>query len=101
MSKVNFINAKDLLKKQLQNAEFRKEYESLAEEFAIAKEIIKLRKKANLTQKELAKKSGTSQPAIARLESGEYTNMTLGFLRRIGESLGVTPEIHFKKSRTF
>jgi len=101
MSRVNLINAKDLLKKQLQNSEFRREYENLDEEFTLAKEIIKLRKKAKLTQKELAKKSGTSQPAIARLESGEYTNMTLGFLRRIGEPLGVTPEIHFKKSRVF
>ena len=97
MIKMKTINSKILLKKQLKNEEFRKEYEAMEEEFEIAKEIIGLRKKANLTQKQLADMAGTSQPAIARLESGEYTNLTLSFLRRIGGVLGVKPEVHFKK----
>lgn len=97
MSKLKMTKASDLLKIQMKNKEFKKEYDLLEEEFMVAKEIIKLRKKANLTQKQLAELSGTSQPAIARLESGEYKNLTLSFLTRIGQTLGVTPEIHFRK----
>lgn len=36
----------------------------------IAKLVIQLRQKAKLTQEELADKAGTTQPVIARLESG-------------------------------
>ena len=97
MTKFKTINSEKLLKNQLKNKEFREEYEALKEEFEIAKEIIKLRKKAKLTQKQLAEKAGTSQPAIARLESGEYKNLTLSFLRKIGKALGTVPEVHFKK----
>jgi DNA-binding Xre family transcriptional regulator len=97
MQKMKTINSETLLNRQLKNKQFRKEYNALEEEFEIAKEVIKLRQNAKLTQKELAEKAGTSQPAIARLESGEYKNLTLSFLRRIGEVLGVVPEVHFRK----
>lgn len=79
--------------------EFKKEYDLLEEEFELAREIIQLRTKASLTQKQLAELSGTSQPAIARLESGSYKNVSLAFLRRVGKALNVTPEIHFKKNK--
>lgn len=91
------VNSKELLKKQLKNKTFRKEYEAFEEEFEIAKEVIRLRKESYMTQKELAEKAGTSQPAIARLESGEYKNVSLSFLRKIGKALGAIPEIHFRK----
>jgi len=97
MSKLKTINSEALLKEQLKNERFREEYEALEGEFEIAKEIIRLRKTAKLTQKQLADLAGTSQPAIARLESGEYKNLTLSFLRRIGKVLGVMPGVHFKK----
>lgn len=69
----------------------------LEEEFLIAKEVIRLRLEANLTQKELAEKIGTSQPAIARLESGSYKNLSLSFLNRVGRALGTVPVLYFKK----
>lgn len=90
-------NYKKLLKKELRNSEFHKEYDNLAEEFEIAEEIIKLRLKAGLTQKELAEKAKTSQPSIARLESGRYKNVSLSFLKKIGKALGAVPRVHFKK----
>jgi len=92
------INADTLLEEQLKNPEFKKAFESMEEEFEIARQIIKLRKEAKLTQKQLAEMAGTSQPTIARLESGEYKNLSLSFLRRIGEALGVIPHIEFKKT---
>lgn len=88
---------KDLLEKKLKNPEFRKEWEVQNEEFEVAKEVIRLRIKAGLTQKELAEKAHTSQPAIARLESGNYRNLSLSFLRKVGEALGVEPHVKFQK----
>ncbi len=91
------INSDALLKGQLKNQEFKMAFDSMEEEFEIARQIIKLRKDAKLTQKQLAEMAGTSQPTIARLESGEYKNLSLSFLRRVGEVLGVMPHIEFKK----
>jgi predicted transcriptional regulator len=91
------IRYEDFLKQQLKNTKLRKEYESLEDEFALAKEIIELRIKSKLTQKQLAQQIGTSQPAIARLESGSYRNVSLSFLRRIADALGAVPEIHLRK----
>lgn len=96
MEKIKLLDSKKVLKQRLNNEEFKKEYETLEEEFKLAKQVIKLRTNANLTQKELAIKVGTSQPAIARLESGNYKNLSLSFLRRIGDALGVQPHIQFK-----
>jgi DNA-binding XRE family transcriptional regulator len=87
----------DLLSGQLKNPQFRKEYEALEGEFILAKEIIALRIKSKLTQKQLAQQIGTSQPAIARIESGSYRNISLSFLRRIADALGAVPEIHLRK----
>ncbi len=97
MPKLKTVSSGTLLEKQLKNKEFRKEYEALEEEYEIARRIIRLRKEANLTQKQLAELSGTSQPAIARLESGEYKNLSLSFLRRVGKALGVIPHVHFER----
>jgi DNA-binding XRE family transcriptional regulator len=96
MPKPKTISSDTLLKMQLENEEFRKEFDALEEEFEIARQIIRLRQKAKLTQKQLAKMAGTSQPTIARLESGEYKNLSLSFLRRIGKALGVIPHVQFK-----
>lgn len=97
MARVKTISSKALLKKQLSDKSFKKEYELLEEEFQIAKEVIRLRLEAKLTQKELAAKVGTSQPAIARLESGVYKNLSLSFLNKVGKALGTVPVLHFKK----
>jgi len=97
MNKTKLTSAKELLEKQMKRKSFVEEYNALEEEFELAKEIIKLRIKANMTQSELAKRAGTSQPAIARLESGAYKNLTLSFLRRIGDVFGVYPEVRMRK----
>ncbi len=97
MSNTHSAKFEDLLSKELENPSFKKEFDLLEEEFILAKEVILLRKTNNLTQKELAKLAGTSQPAIARLESGNYKNVSLSFIRKVAEALGTTPEIHLRK----
>ncbi len=91
-------SAQELLKKELKNPAFKKAYESFDDEFNLAEEVIQLRLNADMTQTELAKKAHTSQPAISRLESGSYTNVSMAFLRKIGAVLGATPVVHFKTS---
>ena len=86
----------DILREELQDPEFREAYEALAEEFAVAKEIIRLRMAKGWTQRELAERAHTSQPAIARLESGNYRNVSLSFLRNLGAALGTVPVVHMQ-----
>jgi DNA-binding Xre family transcriptional regulator len=100
VNKIREYKFESLLEEKLKEKEFRKEYESLEKEFVLAEEVIKLRLEKNMTQKELAKRAGTSQPAIARLESGKYTNISMSFLRKIGKVLNAEPEIHFKRAES-
>lgn len=65
---------------------FRKEYEALEPEFTLARSLIEARLRAGLTQEELADKMGTSQPAIARLESGHKPSLKT--LERVAEVTG-------------
>ena len=97
MTKIKTYTFDEILQKELKDKKFKEAYDSFNEEFILAKEIIKIRKTNNLTQKELAEKVGTSQPAIARLESGNYKNVSLAFLRKVAFALGTTPEIKLKK----
>jgi DNA-binding Xre family transcriptional regulator len=94
-NKIREYKFEDMLVEKLQEKNFREEYEKLGKEFALAEEVISLRLEKHMTQKELAEMAGTSQPAIARLESGKYNNISLSFLRKIGKALDVEPEIHF------
>ena len=93
---MNSVRYEDFLEEQLSDEEFRNEYNEIEEQFTIAMEVIALRQKHNLTQKELAERVGTSQPAIARLESGNYRNLSLSFLRRIAQALNAVPEVHIR-----
>jgi predicted transcriptional regulator len=90
----------DFLEEQLSDPEIPDGYNELEEEFTIAREVTALRRKYNFTQKELAERVGTSQPAIARLESGHYRNLSLSFIRRIARALNAVPEVHIRSRET-
>jgi ribosome-binding protein aMBF1 (putative translation factor) len=94
---MKLTNFDDFLKKELKRPEVKREYDELEDEYQLAAELIKLRHKAGLTQRELAKKVKTSQPCIARLESGRYQNVSMAFLRRVSRALGVEPHISFRR----
>jgi DNA-binding XRE family transcriptional regulator len=93
------IKFEDYLSQKMGDPEFRQEYESLEEEYTLAKEIISLRMKKNLTQKELAEIVGTSQPSIARLESGKYKNVSMSFIRKVAKALDAIPILHLKEAQ--
>ena len=65
----------------------------------VAQKIYDLRKKARLTQKQLAEKIGTQQSVISDLEDAEYQGHSLAMLNRIAEALNKRVEIRFLPAR--
>jgi len=98
MKKTNF----DLyLEEQLKDPGFAQKFIKAGEAWDVAIQLVSLRKKAGLSQKELAKRVGTSQQQISRLESPSYKGHSLSMLRRVADVLGasVHVEIQAKKQQ--
>lgn len=66
-----------------------------AENLKIAKNIYTLRTKAGLSQAELAKRIGTTQSVISRLEDADYEGHSLPMLQRIAAALDQRIEIRW------
>jgi len=79
----------------MKDKSYQKEYEALGEEFALASAVIEARIRAGLTQEELAQKMGTTQPVIARLESGR-TRPSMRTLERFARATGTRLLIGFE-----
>jgi len=60
----------DMHKRWMKEPRYRKEYAALEKEFVLASAAMNVRNHAGLTQEALARKMGTTQPVVARLESG-------------------------------
>jgi ribosome-binding protein aMBF1 (putative translation factor) len=71
------------------------EYEEEVINADIARKIYDLRTKARLSQRQLAKKIGTTASAICRLEDADYEGHSLSMLKRIAEALDKRVEIRF------
>jgi ribosome-binding protein aMBF1 (putative translation factor) len=85
----------DLHKKWMKEPKYRKAYAALEEEFVLASAVMDVRTRAGLTQEELARKMGTTQPVVARLESGR-TRPSLRTLERLAEATGSRLLISFE-----
>jgi transcriptional regulator with XRE-family HTH domain len=74
--------------------EYRAAHAATEDEFTLASALIGARSRAGLSQTELAHRMGTSQAAIARIESGRYlpSGRTL---QRFAEATGTTLRISF------
>lgn len=59
------------IRKQYPDVE--EEYQRQAPRYALVRELIRVRKSAGLSQTELARRIGTTQGVISRLESGEHS----------------------------
>ena len=82
-----------LKKKWLADLSFRQSYDALKPEFAVARQLIAARRRAGLSQAEVARKMGTTQSAIARLESGQRLP-ALSSLQRYAAAIGHKVEVH-------
>jgi len=85
------IDVETWLKKKLKDPKFKAEYDRLEPEFALARELIGARLKAKLTQAQVARRMGTSQSAVARIESGRTPSLTS--LRKYARAVGRKVEI--------
>jgi transcriptional regulator with XRE-family HTH domain len=77
----------DLHKKWMKEPKYRNAYEALEKEFVLASAVIDDRNRAGLTQEELARKMGTTQPVVARLESGR-SRPSMWTLERLADATG-------------
>ena len=86
---------KKYLNKQLENPEFAVEWERQRPEREYIKAIIAARMEQNLTQKELAQKTGIRQSNISRIETGNCSP-TVATLQQIADGVGKTLHIEFR-----
>jgi ribosome-binding protein aMBF1 (putative translation factor) len=88
----------DMHKKWMKDPKYRQAHEALEEEFVLASAVVKVRNRAGLTQEELARKMGTTQPVVARLESGR-TRPSMRTLERLAQATGSRLRIQFEPIR--
>lgn len=84
-----------LKRKLLKDKKVRAEYEALGPEFLLIKSIIQKRLQKKWTQHDLARRIGTKQSAIARLESGRY-NPSIAFLKKVAWALNTRLQIEIR-----
>ncbi len=82
------------LEKQLENPEFKKEWDDLDPEYNMIQAIIDARKKSHLTQKQLAERTGIDQSDISKLETGN-ANPTLQVLKRLADGMDMVLKLEF------
>ena len=80
-----------LRRKWKADPDFTEAFEALRPEFELAQALIDARLRAGLSQSDVAARMGTSQPAVARLESGRKP--TLKALERYAEAVGMKVKI--------
>jgi transcriptional regulator with XRE-family HTH domain len=75
--------------------------DDLLAEMKLEQQIVALREKRGLTQKQLARLLGTSQPYVAKLESGRVKNLGVKTLVKCARALGASLSIRIEpvKSR--
>ena len=92
------VNVEQEIQKQRENdPEFKKIWDESRAEYRLIGEMISLRKKKKITQKELALLTGNKQQVISRLERRESIQTNRAF-SRILDSLGYELQIVKKKS---
>lgn len=84
----------DFLAEQLQDEEFKKEYDELQPEFEVIRAMIDARNSLNLTQKELAERTGINQADICKLERG-IRNPSIKLLKRLAAGMDMVLKIEF------
>ena len=84
----------DYKKQQMQDPELVREYEVIQPEMDVIRAIVNARTSQNLTQNELAKRTGINQADISKLENGTR-NPSVNLLKRLAEGMGMSLKIEF------
>ncbi len=85
---------KNYLAQQMEDPAFAAEYEAQRPEYEAIRAVISARLACNMTQKELAEKTGIRQSNISRIENGS-ASPTIDTLARIAAGLGKQLKIDF------
>ena len=85
---------KQLKEEQLQNPEVAKAYDELQPELDVIRAIVNARTSQNLTQKELAERTGINQADISKLENGTR-NPSINLLKRLADGMDMMLKIEF------
>mgnify|MGYP003564656098 FL=1 len=84
----------ELLQEQLKDPDFKKEWDDIQPEMDVIRAMIDARIEQNLTQKELAARTGIDQADISKLENGTR-NPSLKLLKNLASGLGMQLKIEF------
>ena len=84
----------DYKNKKMQDAEFAKAYQEIQPEMSVIKAIIDARVSQNLTQKELAERTGIAQTEISKIEKGTR-NPSIKLLQRLADGMGMVLNVSF------
>ena len=84
----------EYLKEQLKDPEFKKEWEKSEAAYQITRELIRARITGKVSQRQLARKAGTTQAVISRIEN-MTVSPSIALVQRIANSLGKKLEIKF------
>jgi transcriptional regulator with XRE-family HTH domain len=87
------------LEAELKDPAFAERFARAGEAWDVALQIVALRRRAGLSQKELARRLKTSQQQISRLESPGYEGHSLSTLRRVAGALDAQVRIIFEKAQ--
>lgn len=82
------------LNKQLKDKEFKEEWDSMELRYQFIQNLIELREENKISQSQLAKKIGTTQAVISRIESGSV-NVGIDMIQRIAVAFGRTAKVSF------
>lgn len=85
---------RDFLNEQLIDEEFKKEWDDIQPEMDVIRAMVDARISQNLTQKELAERTGINQADISKLENGTR-NPSLKLLKRLADGMGMTLKLEF------
>ena len=84
----------ELLEEYMENPEFKKEWDNLESEFDMIQSLIDARKSRNMTQKQLAQRTGVNQADISKIETGNG-NPTLNLLKRLADGMDMNLKLEF------
>jgi ribosome-binding protein aMBF1 (putative translation factor) len=87
---------KEHIREKMKDPAFKEAWHALDAEFELLDSMIKAREEAGLTQEELARKIGTKQPALSRLETGGFKKATVETLNKIAAALDSRLVIKFQ-----
>ena len=95
------LTHKELKTRALERADVKDAYDQLNEEFTFLDEFLKARSSAGITQAEVAERIGTTQSAIARLESGRGKHSpSIATLQKYAHALGCRLELRLVNGMT-